>query len=96
VKEYFGDAGLVEVALSALSNVSQLNKLDVSAKVSGGGKRGQAEAVRLGTARALLQLNPVFKKNLRKAGYLTRDPRTKERKKPGLKKARRAPQWAKR
>lgn len=95
-KDYFGNEPLVEIALAALVNVSQLNKLDVSAKVSGGGKRSQAEAIRLGTARALLQLNPVFRKNLRKAGYLTRDPRAKERKKPGLKKARRAPQWAKR
>ena len=96
IKDYFGDVNLVEIALLALTNVSQLNKLDVSAKVNGGGKRSQAESIRLGTARALLQLNPVFKKNLRKAGYLTRDPRAKERKKPGLKKARRAPQWSKR
>ena len=96
IKDYFGDINLVEIALLALTNVSQLNKLDVSAKVNGGGKRGQAESIRLGTARALLQLNPVFKKNLRKAGYLTCAPRAQERKKPGLKKARRAPQWAKR
>lgn len=95
-KEYFGSDVLVDIALGALNNVSQLNKVDISAKVSGGGKRGQAEAIRLGTSKALLQLNPVFKKNLRKAGYLTRDPRMKERKKPGLKKARRAPQWSKR
>lgn len=95
-KEYFGNELLVDIALGAMTSVSQLNKLDISAKVSGGGKRGQAESIRLGTARALLQLNPIFKKNLRKAGYLTRDPRMKERKKFGLKKARRAPQWAKR
>ncbi|MCG2693762.1 30S ribosomal protein S9 [Candidatus Parcubacteria bacterium] len=96
IKEYFGSDFLVDIAFGALNNVSQLKKLDVSAKVEGGGKRGQAEAIRLGTARALLELNPVFRKNLRKAGYLTRDPRVKERKKPGLKKARRAPQWSKR
>lgn len=95
-KEYFGSDILVDIALAALNNVSQLARVDISAKVSGGGKRSQAEAIRLGTARALLQLNPIFKKNLRKAGYLTRDPRMKERKKFGLKKARRAPQWAKR
>lgn len=95
-KTYFGTDLLVDVALGALLSVSQLKKLDVSAKVLGGGKRGQAEAIRLGTARALLELNPVFRKNLKKAGYLTRDPRAKERKKPGLKKARRAPQWSKR
>ncbi|PIR67067.1 MAG: 30S ribosomal protein S9 [Parcubacteria group bacterium CG10_big_fil_rev_8_21_14_0_10_36_14] len=96
IKEYFGSDFLVEIAFGALNNVSQLKKLDVSAKVEGGGKKGQAEAIRLGTARALLELNPVFRKNLRKVGYLTRDPRVKERKKPGLKKARRAPQWSKR
>ncbi|MBU1180223.1 30S ribosomal protein S9 [Patescibacteria group bacterium] len=96
IKEYFGTDLLVDVALGALINVSQLQKLDISAKVNGGGSHGQAEAIRLGTARALLELNPVFKKNLRKAGYLTRDPRRKERKKPGLRKARRAPQWSKR
>lgn len=96
IKQYFGADVLVETALGALTGVNQLKKLDLSAKVSGGGLHGQAEAIRLGTARALLQLNPVFKKNLRKAGFLTRDPRMKERKKPGLKKARRAPQWSKR
>ncbi len=96
IKEYFGTDFLVDLALGALNNVSQLNKIDISAKVNGGGKKGQAESIRLATARALLLLNPIFKKNLRKAGYLTRDPRMKERKKFGLKKARRAPQWAKR
>ncbi len=96
IKEYFGSDLLVDLALGALNNVSQLNKIDISAKVSGGGKKSQAESIRLGTARALLLLNPIFKKNLRKVGFLTRDPRMKERKKFGLKKARRAPQWAKR
>lgn len=96
VKEYFGTDLLVEVALGAINNVSQLKKLDISVKVVGGGMHGQAEAIRLGTAKSLLELNPVFKKNLRKAGFLTRDSRRKERKKPGLKKARRAPQWSKR
>jgi len=96
IKEYLGSDLLVSVALGALLSVNQLKKLDVVAKVNGGGKRGQAEAIRLGTARALLELNPVFKKNLKKVGYLTRDSRIKERKKPGLKKARRAPQWSKR
>lgn len=96
IKDYLKSDLLADVALGALTSVNQLRKLDVSAKVSGGGLHGQAEAIRLGTARGLLQLNPVFKKNLRKAGFLTRDPRIKERKKPGLKKARRAPQWSKR
>lgn len=70
--------------------------VDVIATVTGGGVRGQAEAVRLGVARALTELNPIYRKTLKKMGYMTRDPRAKERKKPGLKKARRAPQWSKR
>jgi small subunit ribosomal protein S9 len=70
--------------------------MDVVANVSGGGMRGQAEAVRLGVARALVELNPTYRKVLKKLGYMTRDPRSKERKKPGLKKARRSPQWSKR
>lgn len=71
-------------------------KVDISIKVVGGGLTGQAEAMRHGIARALVELNHDFKKTLKKAGLLTRDPREKERKKPGLKRARRAPQWAKR
>jgi len=70
--------------------------VDVVATVTGGGTRGQAEAVRLGVARALVEHNPVYRKVLKKLGYMTRDPRAKERKKPGLKKARRSPQWSKR
>ncbi len=72
------------------------DKYDVSAKVYGGGINAQAEAVRLGLARALALKNPDFEKRLSKLGYLRRDPRMVERKKYGLKKARRAPQWAKR
>ncbi|MBI4117498.1 MAG: 30S ribosomal protein S9 [Parcubacteria group bacterium] len=68
----------------------------VDAKVYGGGKRGQSDALRHGIAKALVLLDPENKKTLRKAGFVTRDPRVKERRKPGLKKARRAPQWAKR
>ncbi len=70
--------------------------VDVSAEVTGGGLMGQAEAVRLGIARALCELNPTYRKTLKKLGYLKRDPRAKERKKPGLRKARRSPQWSKR
>lgn len=69
---------------------------DVSVKVVGGGMRGQAEAVRHGISRALLLKNNDFKKTLRSEGFLTRDSRIKERKKPGLKRARRAPQFSKR
>ena len=68
----------------------------VSIKAEGGGTSGQAGAVRHGIARALVLLNPEFRKVLKAIGFLTRDPRAKERKKPGLRKARRAPQWSKR
>lgn len=69
---------------------------DVHSRVNGGGFRGQAEALRLGISRALLKINPDLKKTLRSEGLVTRDPRVKERKKPGLKRARRAPQFSKR
>lgn len=94
--KYFGTKELVDTAISPLTLVGQLDKLDVTVKVLGGGSSGQADAVRHGIARALLLLNPNFRKPLKKAGYLTRDARKKERKKPGLKKARKAPQWKKR
>lgn len=71
-------------------------KLNASVKVEGGGLRGQAEAVRHGIARALVAMDPELKKTLRSAGLMTRDSRVKERKKPGLKRARRAPQFSKR
>lgn len=69
---------------------------DVTVKVSGGGKHGQAEAIRLGVSRVLVKLQPDLRIPLKRAGFLTRDPRVKERKKYGLKRARRAPQWQKR
>jgi small subunit ribosomal protein S9 len=94
--EYFRTFELEQIVSSPLKSVGQADKVDVEARVSGGGLVGQAEAVRLGIARALVQLNVNFKKNLRKAGFLTRDPRVKERKKYGLRRARRAPQWQKR
>lgn len=74
----------------------KLEKIGVTAKVVGGGVKAQAEAIRHGLARALVKMDDELKKRLRVEGYLTRDPRMVERKKPGLKKARRAPQWAKR
>ena len=81
---------------AALDAVGQADKLDVEALVGGGGPHSQAEAIRLGVARGLCELNPTFRRALRKVGFLTRDARRKERKKPGLKRARKAPQWAKR
>ena len=82
--------------LAPLQLVGLLSSMDVSAHTSGGGFNGQAEAIRHGIARAIVEIDEVYKTTLRKAGYLTRDPRAKERKKPGLKGARRAPQWSKR
>jgi len=96
MEEYFTVYELRNLVKAPLEVVGQAEAVDVSAKVLGGGMRGQAEAVRHGVSRALIQLNPTFRKSLKKLGYLTRDARKKERKKPGLKKARRAPQWSKR
>ena len=73
-----------------------LNNVDVVVNIYGGGKTGQAGAMRLGIARALLLVNPEFRATLKRAGLLTRDPRATERKKYGLRKARRAPQFSKR
>ncbi len=87
---------LQSLVRNALKMVGMDGAIDVIANVTGGGMRGQAEAVRLGVARALVELNPAYRKVLKKLGYMTRDPPAKERKKPGLKKARRAPQWSKR
>lgn len=81
---------------AALEKMNVEEKFRVVVKVSGSGKSAQADAIRLGSARALLAFNEEFRKRLKKAGYLTRDARKVERKKPGLKKARRAPQWSKR
>jgi small subunit ribosomal protein S9 len=69
---------------------------DITIKVQGGGKQSQAEAIRHGIARALVEINPEYRTPLKKAGFLRRDPREKERKKPGLRRARRARQWSKR
>ncbi|MGB7530799.1 MAG: 30S ribosomal protein S9 [Bacilli bacterium] len=82
--------------LQPLNLTNTATNYDVIVNVSGGGKSGQAGAIRHGISRALLQVNPDFRKLLKKAGMLTRDPRVKERKKYGLKKARRAPQYSKR
>jgi len=96
-KDYFTSNNiLIEKVYSPLKLLNLKNKLEISVKVNGGGLNGQAEAARLGIARALLSLNKDYKKELKAYGYLTRNSRRVERKKPGLKKARRAPQWQKR
>lgn len=95
-KEYFPDLNLQQIVSTALDRMKASDKFMVSAIVKGGGIHAQAEAVRHGISRALVKFNPDFHKRLRRAGYLTRDPRMRERKKFGLKRARRAPQWSKR
>jgi small subunit ribosomal protein S9 len=95
-KEYLGNDRLVATALTPLGVLSFENKYDIFVKVSGGGKTGQAGAIRHAIARALVKEDEAVKSTLRKAGYITRDPRAKERKKPGLKRARKAPQFSKR
>lgn len=95
-KNYFpGEINQIKLS-SPLKAVSLENKCDLSIKVKGGGIAGQAEAIRLAIARALVLLQAELRPVLRKQGLLTRDARVKERKKPGLKRARRAPQWQKR
>lgn len=96
LSDYFGPIQLQNLITDTLTTVGLLGAVDILAEAQGGGVRGQADAVRLGLSRALIELNPVWRKTLKKLGNLTRDPRAKERKKFGLKKARRAPQWSKR
>ncbi|MCD8161831.1 MAG: 30S ribosomal protein S9 [Clostridiales bacterium] len=94
--DYFGLETLKLVVRQPLVATENVDKVDIVANVSGGGVSGQAGAIRHGIARALLGMNPEYRTILKKAGYLTRDPRMKERKKYGLKAARRAPQFSKR
>jgi len=94
--EYFGKKTLEMIAKQPLVLTSTDSKFDVLAKVNGGGTSGQAGAIRLGIARALLKVDSEMRPALKSAGFLTRDPRMKERKKYGLKGARRAPQFSKR
>jgi small subunit ribosomal protein S9 len=96
-QNYFGNLGTHLAMLSAPFRVLDLNNTyTMTVRVVGGGVTGQAGAIRHALARALVRMNPEFKPALRKAGFLTRDPRMKERKKPGLKRARKAPQYTKR
>lgn len=94
--DYFPYFEFTDIVEQPLKKLSLLGKYTITVRVLGGGKRAQAEAVRHGIARGLLQMDETVKKTLRGEGYLTRDPREKERKKPGLKRARRAPQFSKR
>lgn len=94
--KYFPGVYLQKAATDPLALTGLLKKVDVEAKAQGGGILAQAQAVSLGAARALVKFNSEFKLVLKKQGLLTRDAREKERKKPGLKRARRAPQWQKR
>lgn len=95
-QKYFQVAEDQEISVSSMKKMKCLDKFRVTVKVAGGGHRAQAEAIRHGTARVLVDFNNNFRKRLRKAGFLTRDPRMRERKKFGLKRARKSPQWAKR
>ena len=96
IDEYFGLETLKVIVRQPLTATNTLAKYDVICKVIGGGYTGQAGAIRHGISRALLQANSEYRPTLKVNGYLTRDPRMKERKKYGLKKARRAPQFSKR
>jgi small subunit ribosomal protein S9 len=96
VEEYFPRLGDKSAIMGPLETVGQSASLDVSVLVKGGGVTGQTDAVKLGLARALKKMNPELKVMLRKGGFLTRDAREKERKKPGLKRARKAPTYTKR
>lgn len=96
LNEYFPTQDMQRDVLKPLVLTGHDKNTNLTVKVVGGGKIAQSAAVRHGIARALLALNPELRSVLKAAGLLTRDPRVKERKKPGLKRARRAPQWAKR
>jgi small subunit ribosomal protein S9 len=95
-QDYFKTDNLQKIIISPLEKLKCQEKFGFDIKVNGGGIVGQAGAVRHAISRVLILLNPYFKKRLKKSGYLTRDSRMRERKKPGLNRARRAPQWSKR
>jgi len=95
-REYFSDVALWEIVESPLKKLKSVNRFKVTVVVHGGGKSGQAGAIKHGIAKTLVDFDQNFRKKLKKSGYLTRDPRAKERRKYGLKKARKAPRWAKR
>lgn len=95
--DYFPRVGDIETIVAPLHVAGEgLANLDITVVVKGGGVTGQTDAVKMGMARALLLMNPELRPQMRKGGFLTRDPRVKERKKPGLKRARKAPTYTKR
>ena len=93
---YFSVQRFSDTVKSALTSVGLSEKFNITVKVTGGGINAQAEAIRLGISRALIKFDETLRKVLKAEGFLTRDARVVERKKPGLKKARKSPQWAKR
>ena len=94
--DYFQTVSLQNTIFAPLKSVGVYGKFGFSVLVKGGGIKGQSEAMRLGISRALVRMKEDYKKDLKVRGFLTRDPREVERKKPGFKKARRSPQWKKR
>jgi small subunit ribosomal protein S9 len=96
VRDYFPRLGDFDTLIAPLNDTSLTGKVDVTVLISGGGITGQTDAVRLGLARALVDYDENFRNDLRSGGHLSRDPRVKERKKPGLKRARKAPTYTKR
>jgi small subunit ribosomal protein S9 len=96
VETYFPTGELRRIATEAITSTKLTQKFKVSAMIKGGGINGQAEALRHGIARGLIIFDAELRKQVKKAGFLKRDPRMKERRKFGLKKARKAPQWSKR
>ncbi len=96
VSDFFPRFGDVDIILEPLREIGQDRSYNISVHVQGGGISGQRDAVRLGIARALLKIDPDMKPQLKEKDFLTRDPRVKERKKPGLRRARKAPTYTKR
>jgi len=96
LQEFFGRPQDWLDVMAPLKVTENVERFNLSVRVKGGGITGQAQAIRHGVARALLRFDPALRPSLRRAGHLTRDPREKERKKPGLKRARKAPQYTKR
>ncbi|MDH3324187.1 MAG: 30S ribosomal protein S9 [Candidatus Peregrinibacteria bacterium] len=96
LREWSDNDEMIVTVMAPLKTLSVQKDYDIEIRVSGGGKVAQADAAQLGISRSLIKKNAEFRTQLREPGFMTRDSRVKERKKPGLKRARRAPQWSKR